>query len=175
MKTFIVSILIFLCFIASPVASAGDTLPQASPPKVFQSTLAQVKAETQIPILLPSEFPAPIIENDIHYAVGNGKRNKYEITLFYEEGAGYSAFVGYFAGEAIGKFHAKGRNVNLANGVTGYFKRKSCGGSCSPSQIRWQQDHVLYTLQLKLPVKTESEEEQAVIAVANSAIRGGGR
>lgn len=175
MKTHIVSILAFLCFIASSDVRAADTSPQASPAKVFQAALAQVKSETKIPILLPSEFPAPIIENNIHFAVGNGKLNKYEITLFYEEGAGYAAFVGYFAGEPIGKFQAKGKKVNLANGVTGYFKGKSCGGSCSPSQIRWQQDNVLYTLQLKLAVKTEAEEEHAVATAANSAIRGGAR
>ncbi len=175
MKTSIVGILVCFCFIASPSASTADTSPEGSPAKVFQSTLAQVKARTQIPILLPSEFPAPIVEKDIHFADGNGKRNKYEITLYYEEGARDAAFVGYFAGEAIGKFHAKGKKVNLADGVTGYFKRKSCGGSCSPSQMRWHQDNVLYTLQLKLAVKTEAEEEQAVTAAANSAIRGGAR
>src|SRR5437588_6741528 len=175
MKTSIVGILFCFCFIASPGASAADTSPEGSPAKVFRSTLAQVKARTQVPILLPSEFPPPVMENDIHFADGNGKRDKYEITLYYEKGAGDAAFVGHFTGEAIGKFHAKGKKVNLSNGVTGYFKRKSCGGSCSPSLIRWQQDNVLYTLQLKLAVKTEAEEEQVVTAVANSAIRGGAR
>jgi hypothetical protein len=167
--------LILIMHSIEDVMAREDTSLQISPAKVFQTTLAQVKSETQIPILLPSEFPAPIIENNIHFAVGNGTLNKYEITLFYEEGAGYAAFVGYFAGEPVGKFQAKGKKVNLVDGVTGYFNGKSCRGSCSPSQIRWQQDNVLYTLQIKLVVKTEAEEEQALTAAANSAILGGAR
>ncbi len=175
MKVHIINVLVFLCLIANPDVRAADTTPQAYPAKIFQSTLLQIKSKTKIPILLPSEFPVQIIENDIHFSVGSGNPNKYEITLFYEEGAGYAAFVGYFSGEFIGKFLAKGKKVNLVNGVIGYFKGSSCGRSCSPSQISWQQDNVVYTLQLKLTIKSKAEEEQAIIKVANSAILGGAR
>lgn len=175
MKFLIAGFISSLCVVACPVAIAVGSSLEASPAKVFQSVLAQVKAKTQIPILLPSEIPAPIKEEDIHFATGSGKQRNYGITLYYEEGFGDAAFVGYFSGEALGKFHANGKKVKLANGVTGQFTRKSCGGSCSPSQIWWQQDNVLYTLQLKLAVKTETEEQQAVIEAANSAINGGAR
>ncbi len=146
-----------------------------TPAKVFEPAIAQVKANTNIPILLPSELPAPLKENDIHFSVGNGKHNKYEITLFYEEGAGYAAFVGFFSGEAIGKTNIRGKKIKLANGITGYFSGKSCGGSCSASQIKWRLDNVLYTLQLKLAVKSKDEEEKALTTAANSAILGGAR
>ena len=148
---------------------AGD------PAKFFQSVLPQVKHETSVPILLPSELPPPLKEGEIHFADGNGEHNKYSITLFYEESAGYAAFVGYFSGEAKGKTSFKGKKVELVNGITGYFKGKSCGGSCSPSQIEWSLDDVLYTLQLKIAVKSKDEEERALVMAANSAILGGAR
>ena len=115
-------------------------------------------------------------EMDAHFSQGEAKRNEYKFELYYEADYGDAGFLGYFAGEAGGLIHFwKGKKVLLVNGATGYFKRKTCGGSCSPSQIEWRQDNVLYTVQLKLPVKTESEEERAIVLAANSAISGGPR
>jgi hypothetical protein len=175
MKTYIVGVLVFLSIIVNPDASAAGTSSAASSAKVFESAISLVKKSTQTQILLPSELPAPLQEKDIHFAQGSAKPNGYEITLFYEEGAGYAAFVGYFAGEANGKLDTTKQKLNLANGITGYFKGKSCGGSCSPSQIQWLLGSTAYTIQLKLSVKTKAEEEQALISVANSAILGGAR
>ena len=170
MRAFSVGIFLCISVVACTTASAADKLSN-----VFQPALAQVKAKTQVAILLPSKLPAPIKEKDIHFSDGKAELNKYEITLYYDAGAGDAAFVGYFSGEANGKLHLNGKKVALANGATGYFKAKSCGGSCSPSQIKWHINNVLYTLQLKLGAMTETEEESSVALAANSAILGGVR
>jgi len=156
------------------IAQAANNTELASPAKVFQSVLVQVKAKTEVPILLPSEFPPSIKTEDIHYVQGVGNPTKYEITLYYEQ-EGDAGFLGYFSGEVGRKPIGKGKKVILENSINGYFKGKSCGGSCSPSQIDWLQDNVLYTMQLKLPVGTKSEEERVMRFVANSAIHGGAR
>lgn len=173
MKISLATILLASTLLTSGLAVAD--LNWNKPAKVFEPAIAQVKENTKIPILLPSDFPAPLKEGDIHFANGISEQNKYEITLFYEEGAGYAAFVGYFSGEAKSKTSVRGKKVELAKGISGYFKGKSCGGSCSPSQIEWLSNDVHYTLQLKIAVNSKDEEERALITAANSAILGGAR
>lgn len=146
-----------------------------TPAKVFQSVLPQVKAETAIPILLPSEFPAPIVEEKIHDIEGKGTNTSYEFNLYYEKDYGNAGYFGSFTGELGGNRHFKGKQVTLENGITGYFWGKSCGGSCSPSHFAWLQDKVLYSIELKIAVNNKLDEEKVMILIANSAIRGGSR
>lgn len=105
---------------------------------------------------------------------GDGETNKYEISMYYEMPGSGASFVGYLGGER-GEPHKLGKKVLLAGGITGYFHAKSCGGSCSPSQIEWSQDGIAYTIQLTSGWSTAAREEHAMITTANSAIRGGPR
>ena len=49
--------------------------------------------------------------------------------------------------------------------------RTRCGASCSPAFIQWRENGVLYEIEFKGATK----EKPTMIALANSAIRGGDR
>jgi hypothetical protein len=62
------------------------------------------------------------------------------------------------------------------NGIEAYYKPQTCGGSCSPPVIEWVSDGVLYRTQFDVQWQTRllaNEVEQHMVAMANSAIKGG--
>jgi hypothetical protein len=68
------------------------------------------------------------------------------------------------------------REVKLPHGLVGYFSPVSCGGSCAPANLWWEEDQVLYQIQLKLSsTLAEMDQQRATVAVANSAILAGPR
>jgi hypothetical protein len=150
-------------------------VPKRPAASLFHKVLPEIKSKTRVPILLPSDLPAPLKEKDIHLVVGEGEAGKYEVSLYYDEPGMGANFVGYFAGERGGSPLEFGKKVALSNGMSGYFRATSCGGSCSAPQMEWSQNGVLYTLQLRLDVDTEQQEERAMTSAANSAIQGGAR
>ncbi|MBJ7332802.1 MAG: hypothetical protein JHC95_23100 [Solirubrobacteraceae bacterium] len=64
--------------------------------------------------------------------------------------------------------------VTLTKNVNGWFRKTSCGGSCSPGSIEFTRNKVLYEIQAKVAQKGKSEK-QLLIAAANSAISAGPR
>jgi hypothetical protein len=152
-----------VCWGASPVN------PVASP---FVAVLPNVTSATHVPILLPSNLPPPL-DQSVHYATGSGNDQGYEITLYFEEGAGDAGFAGYFSGKSD-KTSLAGHKIKLDHGLTGYFKPSTCGGSCSPSQIEWRVNGVHYTAQLQLNTNV-TRQQSAMVEVANSAISAGPR
>jgi hypothetical protein len=145
-------------------------------PDIFVSVLADVKAGTSIPVLLPTELPRPF--RDAKQAIaGKISANKYRITLYWGVGAWFAAS---FAAEKNANYSPREltnvREVKLAGGVIGFFRPVSCGGSCAPANLWWEQEAVLYQIQLKLPSTLLENEQLATIAtVANSAIQAGPR
>jgi hypothetical protein len=68
------------------------------------------------------------------------------------------------------------REVKLSRGLVGYFRSVSCGGSCAPANLWWEEDRALYQIQLKLsPTLSESDQQKTITAVADSAILAGPR
>jgi hypothetical protein len=115
------------------------------------------------------------VEGEIHDVKGIGTNTGYEFNLYYEKDSGNAGYFGSFTAEIGGKLHFKGKPVTLENGATGYFKGRSCGGSCSPSHFAWFQDKTLYTIDLKFAVNNKQDEEKIMTSIANSAIHGGAR
>jgi hypothetical protein len=150
------------------------TLPRPAP-ALFRNILPKIKAKTRIPILLPTKLPAPLKEKDIRLVDCRSETDKYEIMLHYGEPGVGANFAGYLAGKKNGISREGGKEVQLANQISGHFWAKSCGGSCAPSAIEWSQNGVLYTLQLSLSVKSEIVEEEVLKSAANSAIQAGPR
>jgi hypothetical protein len=147
-------------------------------PDVFLSVLAEVKAKTRVPVLLPSELPKPF--NDAKHASAGASADDYAVSLYYELGAGDAGFAASFGASGHLRFSPRElgnvRKVKLANGIAGFFRPVSCGGSCAPSNLWWEEGAVLYQIQLKLRSTLHEKDQQRVImAVANSAILGGPR
>ena len=160
-----------------PVASQGGH--SRGPAQVFKLLLPQIKEKTKVPVFLPSDLPQPI-EKAKYSVAGDLQADKYEISLYYELGIGDAGFAAFFTGQADAKYRAEElgnvKEVTLARGTKGFFRPVSCGGSCAPANLWWMDGGVLYQIQLKLsPTMSERDQENEIIAVANSAITAGPR
>ena len=159
----------------------GQRTPKATGnlPNDLSSALAEVKAKSHVAILLPSELPQ--LFADAKYAiVESASENGYGISLYYELNAGNSAFAAAFSADSQPNYGPKDipnvRRVKLSHGLVGYFRQVGCGGSCAPANIWWEENHVLYSLQLRLrPDLSAREQQREMIAIANSAILAGPR
>jgi hypothetical protein len=145
----------------------------------FQDVLSEVKAKTRLPILLPSELPKSFA-NAKHAVVNEASPKKYSISLYFELDIGDAGFAAMFSGEGNPGYHAwelpNTSEVKLAHSVRGYFLAVSCGGSCSPANLWWEDGGVLYQIQLRLPSSMdEKDQEKTLTLVASSAILAGPR
>jgi len=100
--------------------------------------------------------------------------------MFYSLDVGNAGFAAMFAGDAAPNYHPRElgnvHEVKLAHGIHGFFRPISCGGSCAPVNLSWEDGGTLYTIQLKLSSSlSENEQQKAITAVANSAILAGPR
>jgi hypothetical protein len=168
----------------SPAGSGGSRYAEqtkAMPPvaKVLVPTLSEVKLKSGVIVLLPSELPQPIA-NAKYASVDSASEDEYAISLYFDLGGGGSSFAAYFAANAHPKYGPSDiggvREVKLVLGLAGYFRPVSCGGSCAPANLWWEEDHTLYQIQLELPsVLPEGEQQEEITAAANSAILSGPR
>lgn len=166
--------------LAQPVAGnslRSDNANGSSPAKVFLPILQDAKMQTQLTVLLPSELPSSY---DGLAAELTAEANKYDIGLFSKLGVGDSGYVAGFLAEKEEKFTAADigntKQVKLAKNTAGFFRPVSCGGSCAPINLWWEQAGVLYTVQARMPPDTpEDEQERFIVPIANSAILGGPR
>ena len=130
-------------------------------------------------VFLPSDLPQPIGKAQ-YSGAGDLQADKYEISLYYELGIGNAGFAAFFTGQADAKYRPEElsniKEVKLARGTKGFFRPVSCGGSCAPANLWWMDGRGLYQIQLKLsPTMSERDQENEIIAVANSAITAGPR
>jgi len=87
---------------------------------------------------------------------------------------------GSFSAKAHPKYDpqdlANVREIKLSGGIRGFFRPVSCGGSCAPANLWWEQGGVLYQIQLDLSSDlSESNQEKAMADAADSAISAGPR
>ena len=130
-------------------------------------------------MLLPTELPTPL---------GGAKRvivekiapDEYAVALYYELDVGDAGFAATFAAKNNSPYSPRElgnvREVKLTRGIVGFFRPVSCGVSCAPANLWWQQGGPLYQIQLELPSTLSEKKQQTIItAVANSAILAGPR
>ena len=155
----------------------GQILEPVPVAGVFRSVLPKVTKEAKVPVLLPSKLPSTVKEKEIKVVDAEATEKGYEVSLYYEEGCGNACFAGFFSawrGENPEPDFAD-KVVRLSHGIKGYYTAKSCGISCTPPQIEWLHEGVLYTVQFRVNGKTKKQDEAEIILLANSAIKGGAR
>jgi hypothetical protein len=140
-------------------------------PGLLTPTVAEVKQQTPLPILLPDKFPSAF---DELYPYGGGSEKEYAIGLSAAPdcGGANACFVASFVAEQGGRPFGP-RKATLARGIHGRFKPLSCGGSCSPPSIAWKRRGVTYTIQAN--VGNKRTERKLLVRMANEAIRQGPR
>jgi hypothetical protein len=145
-----------------------------SPASVFRPALEQIQPKTRIPIVLPLRLPSAIPEKNIKVASGEVREDGYFISLYFSEGGGNAAFAAGFGGSAriFGPEDLPNTHrVALSDGRTGMFSPVSCGGSCAPANLWWEQSGVMYQIQIKLKSDTpEKDQEKILIETANSTV-----
>jgi hypothetical protein len=159
--------------------SAGQAKSGRPLPSVLASVLPEVKAKSGVAVLLPTELPKSF-EEAKHALVEKVAANEYAISLYDELGIGNAGFAALFAANATHNYDPRElpgvHEVKLARGIRGYFRPVSCGGSCAPANLWWEQAGVLYQIQLELgSTLPENDQEKTMTAVANSAILAGPR
>jgi hypothetical protein len=144
------------------------------PSSVFRPALEQIQSQTRIPILLPSQLPSAVPERNIKLASGEVREDGYFISLYFSQRGGDAAFAAGFGGSTrvFGPQDLPNTHrVVLTGGRTGIFRAVSCGGSCAPANLWWEQNGVMYQIQLKLGSdSTEEDQEKILVETANSFV-----
>jgi hypothetical protein len=151
-------------------AAIGQT---KEPARVFTPALEQIQSKTRIPIVLPSTLRADLPESGIKLALGEVRKDGYFISLYYSA----DAIASYAAGFGGSTFILQDRDVlnsarvTLLDGRTGIFRAVSCGGSCAPANLWWEQNDVMYHIQVKLGSKLPEKDQQKILVdMANSTV-----
>lgn len=133
--------------LALPWDAAGQVDDGKSLPDIFVSVLADVRAATSIPVLLPTELPRRFSDAK-HARVQKVRAGEYAVALYYELGVGDSGFAAFFAARNNAQYSPRElgnvSEVKLADGIVGFFRPVSCGGSCAPANLWWEQGGALY-------------------------------
>jgi hypothetical protein len=144
------------------------------PSSVFRPALEKIQSQTRIPILLPSQLPSAVPETDIKLASGEVTRDGYFISLYFSRRGGDAAFAAGFGGSTrvFGPQDLPNtRRVVLSGGRRGIFRPVSCGGSCAPANLWWEQNGVMYQIQIKLGSdSTKEDQEKILVETANSSV-----
>ena len=144
------------------------------PAQVFRPALEQIQSQTRIPILLPSTLPSAIPERGIKSASGEVREDGYFISLYFSDEGSNAAFAAGFSGSTrifglqdLPNTH----RVALSGGRIGMFRPVSCGGSCAPANLWWEQNGVMYQIQIKLGSgSAEKGQEKILVETANSMV-----
>jgi hypothetical protein len=142
----------------------------------LRSALVRAKQITDAPILFPTSLPAFMEDDSAMVSFVDGDKDSYDISL-YQRGNDGEATI--FVGEFTGRSHLEGgrigKPVRLINHITGYFRPRSCGGSCAPSSIEWSVKGIHYEIQLRFGFDSDRAEQKIMVDAANSAIEAGSK
>jgi hypothetical protein len=144
------------------------------PDRIFTPALEQIQSKTRIPILLPSKLPPGIPESRIKLASGEVRKDGYFISLYYSEDAVNAGYAAGFGGSTLilqDRDLPNSAWVALSDGRTGIFRPVSCGGSCAPANLWWEQNGGMYQIQVKLrPDLPEKDQQKILVETANSSV-----
>jgi hypothetical protein len=147
------------------------------PAPVFTPALAQIQPNVRIPILLPSRLPSAIRLRDIKVVSGKVREDGYFLSLYYSESEGDAAFAAGFGGSTriiSPQDLSDTRRVALSGNRTGMFRPVYCGGSCAPANLWWQQNGLIYQIQIKLRSGLpEGDQKKILVEMANSTLAAG--
>ena len=169
--TLIVAACMVSALLVAP-ATAGDT-GVVKPPAIFKSKLASVKSKSGIDVYLPSRMRVFVKPSRARGTVSTDE-GFYSLDLGIGSrcGGATACYLANFTGQR-GEEPALGRRVKLADGRTARWKGITCGASCSPAEIQWVENDVLYTIATK--GVSFKKEKATLVKLANEAIKAGPR
>ena len=152
----------------------GNSLISEDLSEKLRAVLLGVKNGTSIPVLVPAVMPHAGNEQNVCVNGGSGS-DSYMITISEEPECGANAgMIANFTAErnaVLPEESEADKVVSLANGIEGFYTAKSCGASCSPSQIEFVYENVLYSFQINsAETEGESGDEAQIVEMVNSAL-----
>jgi hypothetical protein len=162
------------------VAVTVATLLAASPAwarsvdvtSVLGTRLDRVARETALPVLVPRRIE--LSYGGRVYGSGSGTRRSWALSLASSRRCGANAcFLAAFTGHS-GERPSNPVRVRLAQGRTGYYRARSCGGSCAPPSIEFTRRGGLSSIPANVP-GDGARARRALVSGANSALRAGPR
>ena len=147
------------------------------PAAIFEPAIAEIRDSVHMPILLPATLPATLRDPGIDEARGLVRPDGYGVELRYGETPGDAGSAAFFSGSTH-VFHLvddpAAHPLALANGVQGIFRAVSCGASCSGPFLSWEQEGVMYTIEIDLPSTSPvADQERVLLEAANAMVRVG--
>lgn len=166
-------------------SSIFQSKASAEPHRIFNTLLPQLERRTRVPILLPRELPQLLLQrsNSFYLHLEKANANGYEISILTDpncRGANV-CFLGSLSAERISSTAAYASpssvrelqsqaNVSLRGGIKGFFEPLSCGGSCSPPNLRWVYQGVLYEISLRTSNENSDTQRSILVAMASSSL-----
>ncbi|MGJ8525323.1 hypothetical protein LMG33818_001051 [Halomonadaceae bacterium LMG 33818] len=137
-------------------------------PSLLKYPITELQGKTPVSLRIPTEIPKGVTSASIGTV---DQKHGYEID-FYQRFENHDWFSGMISGSSkLGDYTFNTRAVTLKNGITAHFRAITCGGSCAPVNLWWQQDGAQYALQMKMPSNTpEQEQESQIVKMANSVV-----
>lgn len=153
----------------------------------LDKVLAQIKQEAKVPVLFPYQVPKPV-ESKKYFA--NRDSVAAQNGYIYWVNVDYTADCNGIKVCNVGNMTARRSTspelftdmqnnhitteVQLSKNIKGYYTPGHPMGDYFPANVQWITNGVLYSLTWIAVPKTADEEKSALIAMANSAIIGGG-
>ena len=144
----------------------------------LDAALKTVKDRSIAPLRFPTYFPFPPgstakEKRRTVYASVLADADSFELDLCFSRQTCHSAyFYAEISAEKItprSEEPAYDRKLKLAKGITGYFSQSSCGASCAPESITWDEGEYRYTVFLEV-----SGNVNTITRFVNSAINNAG-
>jgi hypothetical protein len=143
-------------------------------PALLRQPLQTIRDKTRVAILLPSRLPQA---QQTWHAVAEADEKSWNIRIdsMPSCNGANACFTGMFSATRGLQHMQADKEVQLARNITGYYRGKSCGGSCAPPQIEWEFRGALYAIQFWIENNNEQSIQDEIVGMANSAIDAGAR
>lgn len=119
----------------------------------FQPILANLKKQTQVPVLLPSNLSEYDASAKYYANIISASASAYKVEIAYTPDCheATACSMGSVSAETLGANSPpfKGDAVSLSNGVTGFYIAGHCGSSCADSIMSWKDGKYRYTIAAK--------------------------
>ncbi len=127
----------------------------------FSKATEDLRRNTSLPVPYPTDLLANFKldpETPLVYITISTSTDSYYIKFTFSPACGSDACsAGYLSAKkgskALPKF-VDGKTIELTTGVMSSYKDRSCGGSCSPPTIFWNQNNIHYEMQMNMDLSS---------------------
>lgn len=159
--------LLLFIFVGIPTVFAQQAVDESS----FETALKTIREKTRVPLKMPTYFTSPAYftapqkRTPLTAVVREAATDSFEFEFCLSESCRSEEFYGSVSGEKSTADKPKfDKTFRLAQGITGFYQKATCGASCGDAILFWEQNGYRYAVSL------HSADDQSLIKFADSAI-----